>query len=257
VQTIERIVAIIEKVAQSPDGVTLTEIARASGLSITTCHRALLALTATHLLERDANSKRYRTGVGLLRLAASVSPSAGFSASVATALSALRDRWQECCYLAVLMDGEVVCVESVSPTQPYRMGVYLPRGRRLAPHASAGARAILAHLPPQDAAQVMSTGGYRSYTEFTRTTPDDIHAELVATRTRGYAVCDQELEIGVTAFSAPIRDVSGSVTRSLGVIGPRERLRLAADSGLLTDLVASARYLSGLAPSEERLLASP
>jgi DNA-binding IclR family transcriptional regulator len=244
-QAIERILRIIETIGSSPTGLTLSEVHRATGLSPATCHRLLASLCDTHLLERDASSKRYRAGIGLIRLAASVNPSTALVPSADMALRALRDRWQECFYLAVLANDSVVCLESVETTEPNRMGVYLRLGYQLSVHGSASARAILAFVPEDVAKRVLQKDNFEKYTEFTKTKRAALASELEATRKRGYAVCDQELEIGVVAFATPVLDISGEPTRSIGVIGPRERLLAMVDDGLIDDMLASARYLSG------------
>ncbi|MDX6664790.1 MAG: IclR family transcriptional regulator, acetate operon repressor [Solirubrobacteraceae bacterium] len=244
-QILERLVAIIEAVAPRAGGAGLAEIAKATGLAPATAHRLLSALEQEHLLEREPESKRYRPGIGLLRIAGSLRHPAG--SEVDTALVALRDRWQECFYLTELVHDGIVSVRSVTTNDPNRMSVSVPVGRRMGPHASASGKAIMAELDREQRHQVVAAaGGLAALTPFTITDEDALERDLDASRSRGHAVCDQETEIGVAALAVPVRGDEG-VRQSLGVIGPRERVLRARDEGLVDDLLISARFLSPVA----------
>ncbi|MCW3014413.1 MAG: iclR [Solirubrobacterales bacterium] len=243
-QTIDRIVVIMERVAESPAGLTLSQLSSATGLAPATCHRLLTALGKRRLLDRDETTKRWRPGIGLVRIATSVSPSAGFGPLVDPVLATLRDRWQECFYLANLTDSEVVCVRTVETTDPNRMSVRVPLGRRMALHASAAAKAILADLTAEEARRLLEAATCERITRYTLETPEAVLEDLAATRDRGYAICDQEMELGVAAYAAVIAGPPGEAPRSLCVIGPRERLRARVREGMLDGLLAAAIDLS-------------
>lgn len=243
-QTIDRIVEIMERVSESPTGLTLSQLSGATGLAPATCHRLLKALGKSRLLDRDETTKRWRPGIGLVRIATSVSPSAGFGPLVDPLLTALRDRWQECFYLANLTDGQVVCVRSVETTDPNRMSVRVPLGRRMAIHASAAAKAILAELTAEEAGRLLGAAPCEPITRYTLRTPEAVIADLEVCRDRGYAICDQEMELGVAAYAAVIQGPPGEAPRSLCVIGPRERLRARAREGMIDALLQAAVDLS-------------
>jgi len=250
-QTIDRIVTIMYSVAESPDGLTLSEVARVTGLPPATAHRLLAALQKRSLVERDEPSKRWRAGLGILRMAASMIPSVGFSALADPVLAELRDRWQECFYLSVLADGEVVCVRSVATTAPHRMSVHVPVGRRFPLHA------ILSYLPLPETRQLLSAREPECFTRQTIVDVEELLADLTYVRAAGYAVCDQEMELGVTALAVAIGGPPGEPPRSLGVIGPRERIRADMLTGLLTDIVDGGARLSGGPRPTDAALAEP
>jgi IclR family acetate operon transcriptional repressor len=243
VQTIDRIVNIMESVAAAPSGLTLSQLARATSLAPATCHRLLTALGDADFVERDDATKLWRPGIGLVRIAASVSPSPGFGPLVDPVLAELRDRWQECFFLAVLIDGQVVCVRSIETSEPHRVKVTVPLGRRLALHASAAATAILSRLDDAEARALLETAPRERFTRRTRTGVEDVMADFEATRGRGFASCEEEMELGVVAYAATIDGPPGEPPRSLGVIGPRERLRARQREGLLDDLMTAAEGL--------------
>jgi DNA-binding IclR family transcriptional regulator len=243
-QTVDRLVTILQRVSADPRGLTLSELARQAGLAPATCHRLLAALASSGMVERDSSTKRWRPGVGLVRIAAAVSPSAGFGALVDPVLVELRDHWQECFYFSNLTDGQVVCVRSVETTEPHRISVSVPLGRRMALHASAAAKAILAHLTEDEARRLLDASPFEHFTRHTLTSTEAVLADLEATRVRGFAVCDQEMELGVAAYAAVLAGPPGEAPRSLGVIGHRERLGTRLRNGLLDALLSAAEELS-------------
>jgi IclR family transcriptional regulator, acetate operon repressor len=244
VQTVDRLVTILQRISADPRGLTLSELAREAELPPATCHRLLGSLSASGMVERDGGTKRWRPGVGLVRIAAAVSPSAGFGALVDPVLVELRDHWQECFYFSNLTDGQVVCVRSVETTEPHRISVSVPLGRRMALHASAAAKAILASLTEDESRRLLQGAAWEHFTRYTLMTVDELLADLAATRSRGFAVCDQEMELGVAAYAAAIAGPPGEAPRSLGVIGHRERLGSRLRNGLLDALLSAAEDLS-------------
>ncbi len=237
----------MQRLGDSPQGATLSELSRAVGLAPATCHRMLNALADGGLVERDDATRRWRPGVGLARIAASVSPAPGFAEVAMPALTELRNRWQMCFFLAVLSDGEVICVRTAGPDAPHHVGVHVPLGRRMALHATASAKAILCDLDPSAAHSLLvAHSPLERFTRFTRTDVAEIEAGLVEARRARYASCDQEVTLGVSAYAAVIAAPPGESPRSLGVIAPRAQLREASRRGLLNNLTTAAEELSEL-----------
>jgi len=247
-QIVERIANILQELSSVPDGLTLSELSEVTGLPPGTCHRLLGGLEDVRLVGRDETSLRWKPGVGLLQIASGLYRSSS-TASIDRALEALRDRWQECFFVAVLSQDEVICIRSIETSDPHRVSVTVPLGRRLPLHASASAKAILADLPVEVSRRMLGAAPRPRFTESTRTRIADVERDLVQTRARGYSTCDQEMEAGVIAHAVHLGGASDG-HRSLGVIGPRERLMGEAGQGLLDALVATAQELDGvIAPS--------
>jgi IclR family acetate operon transcriptional repressor len=232
--------------------VTLSELARDASLAPATCHRLLAALADTGMVERDDRTKRWRPSVGLVRIAAAVSPSAGFGSLVDPVLEELRDRWGACFYASNITDGEVVCVRSVQATDGAGDGVGVPLGRRMSLHASAAAKAILAHVPQDEARRLLEGLPLEPFTRHTLVTVDDVLADLAETRARGFATCDQEMQLGVAAYAATIAAPPGESPRSLGVVGGRDALRAQLRGGLLDALLSAAEELSAATGADVR-----
>ena len=243
-QALNRIVKILRAVAEAPEGLTLSEVAEAASLPSATAYRFLKDLANEGLVERQALTKRYRYGPGFVRLALSIKAADFMSDTEEAELRSLRDRWQDCFYLSALLDADVVCVRSTETNDPVRMGIFVSIGRRLAPHSSAAAKAIIAYQPRVTIDSVLAREPLERYTPYTLTRPAEILADLAQARKRGYAICDQEMEIGVAAIAVPVFDARNSVNRSIGVIALRDRILGDERDELVEDMQRAASALS-------------
>src|SRR3978361_1664548 len=195
-QIISRTVSLLEEVARRPDGGGLVEIANACSLPAATCHRLLAALAEDELVQRDPLTLRYSVGRGLVQLSGMVSQ-IGRGGSIEAGMTALRDRWRECFFLASVVDDAIICVRSMPTIDPNRMTVTVPLGQPMVPNVAGSAKAILAHGSPAERARLIVAGGglapchARSIVD-----PEDFEAEMERIRGRGHAVCDEESEVG-------------------------------------------------------------
>jgi IclR family acetate operon transcriptional repressor len=243
-QTIDRIVSVMERVAASRSGLTLSEVARETNLAPATCHRLLSSLAESGLVDRQEATKTWRPGIALIRIAAAVVPGEGMGPLVDRGLTRLRDTWQEFLFLGVLSDDQVVCARSISTSETHRISISIPIGRRLVMHASASSRAILAELPAAEAKRLLSAAPRRRYTSETVTSLPALMRELDAVRDRGYAACINELEYGMSTFAVAVAGLPGEPPRALAVVGPGARLERRIDEGLLDDLAATGKEIS-------------
>jgi DNA-binding IclR family transcriptional regulator len=243
-QAVDRIVAVLTTIVGTSGGLTLSEVARGVELTPATTHRLLQSLVEKGLVERDPLSRRYRSGVGLIQMAASVLATRGAEHSVDIVLSELRDRWKECFYLAMLADDSVLCLRSVEPVGSAEVSFYVRLGTKLPPHSAAAAKAIVAFSDEATVDRLVGRGPFERYTRYTLTSRDEVMAEIQKTRQRGYGVCDQEMEVAVAAFAVPIFARNASPVRAIGVIAPRDRLVEKAEEGLIDAMVKAGARLA-------------
>ncbi len=245
-QIISRTVSILEEVARRPEGGGLVEIANAASLPAATCHRLLAALAADGLVQRDPLTRRYSVGPGLVQLAGMVTQ-VGRGASIEAGMTALRDRWHECFFLASVVDDAIICVRSLPTIDPNRMTVTVPLGQPMAPHVAGSGKAILAYLSPAERQRLIAAGGGMArFTDNSIVDAEDFEAEMIRIRERGYAICDQEAEVGAATVAVPIVLPEGEVRSALAVIGPRDRIVAPAEEGMVADMMRTAEVIAGL-----------
>lgn len=220
---LERYLQILEIVAASSRGLTMTDIAEMAPLPKASVHRLTRTLLDAGLLCSDPdNGKLFRAGARLSRL---LYLSLGNEAVVNFAqivCNELVHRLNETCYLVRLEHAHVRSVARAVPEQGYRLHV-VP-GAELPPHAASSAKAILAFQEEKVVRRVLREPLAR-LTSRTKTRMSDCLAELTQVRRLGYAVCDREIDENVIAYAAPVRLPESLVLFSIGVTGPVSRLR--------------------------------
>jgi IclR family transcriptional regulator, acetate operon repressor len=245
-QIISRTVSILEEVARRPDGGGLVEIANACSLPAATCHRLLAALAEDDLVQRDPLTRRYSVGPGLVQLAGMVSQ-VGRGASIEAGMTALRDRWRECFFLASIVDDAIICVRALPTIDPNRMTVTVPLGQPMVPNVAGSAKAILAHVDAAERERLIAAGGGMArFTERSIVDEAEFAEELERIRERGHAICDEESEIGAATVAVPVILPEGGVRTALGAIGPRDRIIAVAGEGMIEDMQRTAAVIAGL-----------
>ena len=217
-----RYVRILETIATSRTGLTLTEVVQALGLQPGTAHRLIRGLSDLDLLRRPAGSKRYTIGPRLLNLLHATMDTASCSALAQPILDRLVSEFGETAHLARLSRD---FAESVVMKQPIGSDrAFVQPGRQLPLHAAASGKAILAFQDEDFIAQYLARPR-RRYTERTKVDGAEIRHELEQIREEGMAVCDNELDSGVLSFGHPIRIRGGYTLYSIGITGFADRFQ--------------------------------
>ena len=110
-------------------------------------------------------------------------------------------------------------------------------------HDTTGGKLLLAYGPESRVEELLQEG-LAENTEYTIVMPEELLAELESIRQQGYAVANQESEIGLRAIGAPIRDRSGVVVAGVSVSGPPERIAHDSFPQLLDGVLEAARQIS-------------
>ena len=180
--------------------------------------------------------------MGLVRLAGQVSaarqPYSG-SVAVTRALSAAVG---ETVNIAVLDGDQAVYLDQVAGTNVMSFRSWL--GQRVPTHASATGKALTAWLSPDRRAAARPRTLLR-LTERTITSVRELEAELGRVRRDGYSMAIEELEVGLAAIAAPVRDSHGEVVATVAVSGPSFRITPERYDQIATQVVAAAAQLSG------------
>jgi IclR family acetate operon transcriptional repressor len=192
----------------------LAEIARRAGLSKSSTHRLLHTLIQAGFVTRAEPAGHYRLGLKLLRLASSYVGTSGLEQLVVPQLEALAQHTQETVHMA-LLDGQVaVYVAKIDSPNAIRM--YSRVGRQVPYYCTGLGKAILAHLPEAQAADILTCTVFQAHTPHTLTTAAALQRDLELIRARGYALDEEEHELGIRCIAAPLfgrnRRVSGGIS---------------------------------------------
>lgn len=212
----ERVLAVLKELGNHPEGVTLDDLTRLVGSPKPSVHRALGSLRKAGLADQDDNG-RYHIGDELLRIAFTFNEARPVHVRMQPTLEALALRFAETAHFAVLDGRDIVYRAKVDPPHGAVRLTSVIGGRNPA-HATAVGKLLLAHqLPTRDAvAEWVGEHVLERRTAVTRCTVDGLHEELEFARLHGYAVDNQENEVGVNCLAVPV--YSSSTQRPTGAV---------------------------------------
>ena len=236
-QAIDRAAELLVRLVESEDGYRPGELATAAGLPKSTASRLLRALERHQLVQRDLDGGSLRPGPVLVQYARRYAAVPDLVSLAQPALDRLARLSSETVNLAVPTAAGVEQVAQVDSR--YLLGVQNWVGLRVAYHASAVGKVFLAYgtvpIPP---------GPFERLGPRTVTSPAALRTQLAQVRARGYALTVEELEPGLLAVAAPVRDAAGAVVAAISVTGPALRLSPADLERLGGPLVEEADAVS-------------
>jgi IclR family transcriptional regulator, pca regulon regulatory protein len=202
---LEKGLAVLSLYSQSQDRLTIANAARYAGLSRAAARRVLLTLTHTGYLATDG--KFFTPTSRVLRLSRGYLESQSIPERLQPVLDRIMQQTGESSSAAIL-DGNDIVYVARSATRRI-MSVGLGVGSRLPSHATSMGRALLAFLPDEDQQAFLLHAPYPRLTSRTITDADGMRRELGKIRERGYALVDEELELGLRSIAVPIPATSG------------------------------------------------
>lgn len=218
-QSVERAVTILEILARAGEA-GVTDVAGEIGVHKSTAFRLMATLEQGGLVEQAEERGKYRLGVGILRLAGATTARLDVVAEARPICRKLSADTGETVNIAVLSDRSALYLDQFAGTsalQPHNwVGQHIPL------HATSNGKILLSNLAEDQLARVVPS--LTAYTEHTITTKKRLRRELAKVREQGFATATDELEIGLAALAAPIRNAHGDVVASLSLSGPTFRL---------------------------------
>ncbi len=219
VQSVDRALGILEVLARSGEA-GVTEIAAQLGVHKSTAFRLVATLEAHRLVEQTTERGRYRLGVGILRLAGATTARLDLVQEARPLCRQLAADTGETVNLAVLSESSALYLDQVAGSSALQSHNWV--GQHVPLHATSNGKVLLSAL--DDGALEAVLGTLATYTPRTITRRPRLREELQEVRDRGHAVAVDELEVGLTAVAAPVRNAHGDVVASMSVSGPTFRL---------------------------------
>lgn len=239
VQSVDRALTILEQLARHGEA-GVTEIAGELGVHKSTAFRLVATLEAHRLVEQTEDRGKYRLGVGLLRLAGATTARLDLVQEARPVCKQLAADTGETVNIAVLSESSALYLDQVagsSTLQPHNwVGQHIPL------HATSNGKVLLSGLDRRRADELLAR--LSPYTPTTITAKTKLRAELERVREQGYALAVDELEVGLTAAAAPVRNVHGDVVASMSVSGPTFRLSGERLDEVVRAVVAAAEEVS-------------
>jgi IclR family acetate operon transcriptional repressor len=239
-RSVDRAITVLKAFGEEEPELGVTELSQRLELPKSTVYRLLASLQQEGVVDQDPKTEKYRLGIELVRLAGLVLKQIDVRQVARSYLQSLGEASEETVNLSVLTgDGKVINIDGISSPRMVRNVGWI--GRAMFPHCISSGKALLAYLPQQRLERILAKGpvlspalsevegkaeGLPRFTEKTITDPIRLQEELKRVRQQGYAVAQEELEVGLSAVAAPIWNHEGEVIAAVSVSGPSFRLSL-------------------------------
>ncbi|MFF4502688.1 IclR family transcriptional regulator C-terminal domain-containing protein [Streptomyces sp. NPDC001401] len=210
VESLARGLTVLTAFGEGRAALTLTEVAKATGLARATARRALI--TYEHLGLVHAQDRTFELTPRVLSLGFPPLSRTSLPEIAAPHMAELAQRVHESTSLAVLSGDDIQYTARVATTRI--MSVNITVGTRLPAYATSMGRVLLADLPPADRRLPLPL---QPLTPHTLTDPEALTRLLTEIRSQGHALVDEELEEGLRSIAVPVRDRTGRAVAALNV----------------------------------------
>jgi IclR family acetate operon transcriptional repressor len=222
VRSLTRALSLLRHLADSNDGMSLTELSEAAGLPPSTTHRLLTTLEAERFVRPNGSTGLWQVGVSAFIVGASFARNRDRLTLIRPYLKRLMEITGETANLFVRNDADAVCIGQIESRHAMRAitGV----GGSVGLHCSAAGKVMIAFLEQPHRGRLIASLAMPKITSASIVDTQSFAREIDHVRALGYACDDEEHEIGLRCVAAPIFDEHGSVIAAISVSGPAARL---------------------------------
>jgi len=240
--SLERALAILEKIAATAGGLTNKQISAELGIATSTCSYILGRLEREGYLARTPATGRYEIGLKVLAIARGALRQVNFGKAAESVLQRLSSETGLETLIGVLDQERLMVVTRVPSDQLPAADV--DTGTEFPAHAMATGKVLLAHFPVAEVEALVTGKLLIKLTSKTIASTDELFAELAQVRTRGYSISDEEFRLGMRSIAVPIVDSGRSVRAALAAIGSTKQPIWREMPAVLGALKAAAREIS-------------
>jgi len=255
-RTVEKALKLLNFFTEHQPEHGLSDLARLSGIDKATVLRMLGDMDASGLVEQDPQSKKWRLGTGILRLARLREAAFPVTRVLTPILEHLASVTGETAHASLLSGRVLGSVAAVESSRSNR--VIMDAGQFLPLHATASGIAFTAFATP-DVRERALADELAAVTPNTPTTRDAFERLVLTAQDRGYAISDQALEAEVTGIAAPLFGPDGFSCGALSVASPSSRMTNEHIKSIVAALAPAARQatlgLGGRVPAHHKIAA--
>lgn len=236
IQSLARGLKILDILGQNPDGISITELSERLEVDKGSASRLVATLAAYGYAERDEVTRRYHVGSQIVSLSRSVLNRLPLREAAKPFLRQLMERTGECAHLGVAAQGKVMYIDQVE--SPVTLRVNAQVGTMNPLYCTALGKILLAFSDLELPAEMPA------FTENTIIDPGVLKEHLDQVRRLGYAVDDEEFDIGVRCIAVPVFDFRNKLAGAIGVSGPATRVTLARLPEMTAAVIEIGKALS-------------
>ncbi len=241
-QLLIRALDIVELLSLERDGLGVTAIATKLALNKSTVHRILNALLERGYVEKSEGGSAYRLGLRFVEITALRLNHLELKTEAAPVLRKLADMMGQPVHLAILSGSDAVYIEKIDPISNIRL--YSQIGKRIPAYCSALGKALLVDHPEKELDVLMEGRPIERLTPKTAAGLAEFKADVARCAERGYAIDDEEHDLGIRCVAAPVRDYTGKIIASLSLAGDSNVISPETDEEHAASVMAAAAEIS-------------
>lgn len=240
IQSIDRAFEILETLSMESRGMSIKELSERLTLNKSTVHRILATLIAWGYVEKNNEDKRYRLGPKIINLGSVYLNNIELKTEALPYLHNLKEKTNQVVHLAIIENGDVVYLDKIEIVSNIRM--YSKIGKRAMCHNTGLGKAMMAFMPEKDVDRILRDKGMPRITDNTITDPKALKEQLRVIRNQGWAIDDEENEMGIRCVAVPVYDYTGNVIAAISSTGPLDIYTYEYLEETVVDLVKDAAY---------------
>lgn len=222
VQSVDRALSILELLSDYEQGLGVTEISKITKLHKSTVYRLLSTLIYKGFVLQDPATNKYKISLKLYELGIKKLKDIDILKASEIYLRKLMKEVNEVVHLVVRDNYDIVYIDKVEADNTIRMASTI--GKRSPMYCTSVGKVMLAYLSDNEVKKVWENSKIEEYTVNTIIDFDKFEQELFNIKKNGYAVDDEENELGVRCVGAPIFNHNGTIEGAISVSGPTMRI---------------------------------
>lgn len=221
IQAVSHALDLLEQFHGDVDELGVTELSKRLKLHKNNVFRLLATLESRGYIEQNKVTENYRLGLKTLELGQTFIRQMGLLRQSKPILESLVKECNETTYVAILKNYSIIYLDAVETNMTVRV---VPRvGCWLPAYCTAAGKTQIAFISDEELEDYLNNHELKSFTQNTITDRETIKKQLKQVAEQGYAIDDEELDIGVKCVSAPIRDYTRRIIGAVSISGPSMR----------------------------------
>ncbi len=245
---VDRAMSLLELLADSREGLTLSEVSRQLSIPKSTTHYLIHTLATRGYVQQCADSRRYLLGLRFADVASASLAQMNLRKTVAPYVREIASRFKLTATATVQRGAEAVIIAKAESFQDPGGGAWI--GRHIDLHCTAQGKALISSLSDEKLDELFEGRELARFTPRTISSPAALKAHLALVRANGFAVNDEEQVPGVRAVAVPILNRIGAVVASVSVRGSTSQIPTHRVAALAREMIALSRTCAQTLRSE-------
>ena len=223
IRSLDKAISVLDEISGIDGDIDLASLSRMVQMPKSTLLRILSTMKKHNFVHQDEHTKRFKLGLTLIALGKAAEKTFSLMEEVRPFLAQISERTGETASLMVLEGDHAVYIDQVVSKNIIRSEPCIGLSTGL--HCSSGGKVLLSSMDDEQINALMKRTTLQRKTAKTLTNSADLWKEIKKVREKGYAIDDEEGEVGARCIAAPLRDERGEVIAALSVMGPSTRIR--------------------------------